>query len=99
MAWDMPVSLADFWRIECDRRDGPRHYVVHAGAPRCSLEFTPDRAAPDRIGRGLIRRICVPNSWAGDYHQYAKLMDAAQDFFAQSFAEPVPKAETRRFHT
>ncbi len=93
----MPVSLADFWRVECDGRDGARHFVVHAAAPRCSLEITPDRAAPDQIGRGRIRRICVPNSFAGDYHQYAKLMDAAQEFFARSFAEPAPKAETRRF--
>ena len=61
------------------------------------MELTPDSAAPDKIGRGVIKRICVPNSWAGDYAQYAKLIGAAQEFFAESFAEPVAKTESRRF--
>ena len=95
----MPVSLAHFLRIEHDARGGSRHYVVHAGDPRFSLELAPDRAAPDRIGQGVIKRICLPNSWAGDYHRCARLLDAAQEFFAQSFGEPAPKAETRRFKT
>jgi hypothetical protein len=39
----------------------------------------------------------VPNSWAGDYGKYGKMLGAAQEFFAQSFATPAPKSETRRF--
>ena len=62
-----------------------------------TLELAPDAAAPDKIGRGEIKRIQVPNSWAGDYTKYSKFISAAQEFFGQSFGEPVPKAETRRF--
>jgi hypothetical protein len=93
------MDFAHFLRIEREAREGSRHYVVHMSDPRFSLELAPDAAAPNHIGQGVIKRICVPNSWARDYHKYAKLLDAAQEFFAQSFAEPAPKAETRRFNT
>lgn len=85
-----------FLRIEREERESSRHYVVHTHDPKFSLELVPDAGAPDRIGRGVIRRVRVPNSWAGDYGQYAKLMSAAQNFFTRSFAEPAPKTETRR---
>ena len=93
------MNLAHFLRIERDEQGGSRHYVVHVCDPRFSLELTPDRGAPDQIGHGVIKRICLPNSCAGDYHKYIKLLDSAQEFFAQSFAEPAAKAETRRFTT
>lgn len=93
------MSFAHFLRIERDEQNGSRHYVVHVCDPRFSLELTPDGAAPDQIGQGVIKRICLPNSCAGDYHKYIKLLDAAQEFFAQSFAEPASKTETRRFNT
>ncbi|MDB6093284.1 MAG: hypothetical protein JWM32_846 [Verrucomicrobia bacterium] len=93
------MSFAHFLRIEREVGSSSRHYVVHATDPRFSMELSPDREAPDKIGKGVIKRICLPNSWAGDYGKYAKLMGAAQDFFAQSFGEPAPKAETRRFKT
>lgn len=83
----MPDKSPHFVRID---RDAPRakgrHYVIHTHDPKFTLELKPDVDAPDRVGRGVIRRVCVPNSWAGDYTQYAKLMTAAQDFFAQSGA-------------
>ena len=85
-----------FLRIERDERGCSRHYVVHTQNPKFSMELTPDAEAPDKIGRGVIRWVRVPNSWAGDYGQYAKLMSAAQGFFTRSFAEPAPKIETRR---
>jgi hypothetical protein len=85
-----------FLRIERDESGGSRHYVVHLADPKFSMELAPDREAPDKIGRGVIRRVCLPNSWAGDYGKYSKLMTAAQDFFTESFAEPAPKRETRR---
>ena len=90
------MNFSHFLRIE---RDGPgrsRPYVVHTVDPKFSMELAPDGAAPDKIGRGVIKRICVPNSWAGDYTQYAKLMTTAQEFFTESFAKPVAKAEVRR---
>lgn len=58
--------------------------MVHGHEPRFALELAPDAEAPDRMGRGVIRRLCVPNSWAGDYGKYARLLTQAQDFFAQS---------------
>jgi hypothetical protein len=93
------MSFAHFLRIERDERDGSRHYVVHVCDPRFSLELAPDSAAADHIGQGVIKRVCLPNSCAGDYHKYIKLLDAAQEFFAQSFGEPASKTETRRFTT
>jgi hypothetical protein len=90
------MSLANFLRIEREERDGSRHYVVHTHDPKFSMELAPDREASDKVGKGVIKRVCVPNSWAGDYGKYAKLMNAAQEFFTQSFADPLPKAELRR---
>ncbi|MBL9199689.1 MAG: hypothetical protein JNL39_04240 [Opitutaceae bacterium] len=90
------MNDSPFLRIERDTSDGARHFVVHTADPRLAVEFAADTAAPDRVGRGVIRRVCVPNSWAGDYGRYAKLLAKAQEFFAASSAEPAPKAETRR---
>jgi len=90
------MSLGNFLRIEREQGGGSRHYVVHLQDPKFSVELTPDPAAPDRVGRGVIKRVCVPNSWAGDYGQYAKLIGAAQEFFGQSGGEPLPKTVVRR---
>ena len=91
------MNDSPFLRIEREGRDGSRHYVVHLHDPPFTLELAPDRTAADKIGRGVIKRVVVPNSWAGDYTKYATVIAAAQDFFGESFAEPAPKAETRRF--
>jgi hypothetical protein len=91
------MNLSEFLRIEREERDGSRHYVVHTHDPKFAMELAPDGAAPDKIGRGVIKRVQVPNSWAGDYTKYSKFISAAQEFFEKSFAEPQPKAETRRF--
>jgi hypothetical protein len=91
------MSDHHFLRIERDEPGGSRHYVVHVSDPRFSLELAPDTQAPDHIGRGVMKRLCLPNSWAGDYTKYSKLITAAQDFFTESFAEPAPKTETQRF--
>jgi len=80
----VPESFPHFVRIDRDGRRTGTHYVVHTHHPRFTLELTPDGEAPDRVGQGIIKRICVPNSWAGDYGQYGKLLQAAQEFFAQS---------------
>lgn len=90
------MNYPAFLRIEREGRDGSRHYVVHTHDPKFSLELQPDGAAPDGIGKGVIRRLQVPNSWAGDYTKYAKFMNVAQDFFASSFAEPEAKPVSRR---
>jgi hypothetical protein len=88
------MDFPHFLRIEREGSGGSRHYVVHTDDPKFSMELTPDAAAPDKVGKGIIKRVCVPNSWAGDYTRYAKFMGAAQEFFGKSFAEPVAKTET-----
>ena len=91
----MPESCPQFVRIDRDRAGGAHHFVVHTGSPAFTLELAPDRDAPDRVGRGVLRRLCVPNSWAGDYGQYARFVHSAQEFFAQSGAAleggPAPR--------
>jgi hypothetical protein len=82
----VPPPSPHFVRVDRDDRSGSRHFVVHGHEPRFALELAPDGDAPDCMGRGVIRRLCVPNSWAGDYGQYARLLAPAQDFFAQSSA-------------
>jgi hypothetical protein len=93
------MDFSEFLRIERESRDGSKHYVLHTHDPKFTLELAPDSAAPDKVGQGVIKRIHVPNSWAGDYTKYSKFVSAAQEFFARSFAEPASKSETRRFQT
>lgn len=90
------MNYSEFLRIEREGCDGSKHYVVRTHDPKFTLELAPDRSAPDQIGRGVIKRVHVPNSWAGDYTKYSKFITAAQEFFGKSFSEPAPKAETRR---
>lgn len=93
------MNFADFLRIERDEAGKSNHYVVHMRDPKFSMELIPDRDAPDKVGKGVIKRVCLPNSCIGDYTKYSKLISAAQEFFNQSFSEPVSKEETRRFQT
>jgi len=93
---DRAMNISQFLRIERDG-DGSKHYVVHTHDPKLTLELSPDSSAPDKIGQGIIKRIIVPNSWAGDYTKYSKFISAAQEFFGKSFEEPAPKGELRRF--
>ena len=90
------MNFSSFLRIERDGEKGSKHYVVHTHDPKFSMELAPDGATADKIGKGVIKRIQVPNSWAGDYTKYSKFISAAQDFFAESFAAPVSKLESKR---
>jgi hypothetical protein len=93
------MDFAHFMRIEREVRGKTRHYVVHTRDPKFSVELAPDTEAADKIGKGVIKRLCVPNSCVGDYTKCAQFVTAAQEFFRESFAEPVAKSETRRFQT
>ena len=93
------MDLGNFLRIEREGSGKSKHVVVHLEDPRFSMELAPDQEAPDQIGKGVIKRICVPNSCIGNYTNYSKLISAAQEFFKQSFSEPVPKDAVRRFQT
>ena len=81
----MPDPSPHFVRLD---RDGGgaagRHFVIHAADPRFALELQEDTTAPDGMGQGVIRRLCVPNSWAGDYGRYARMLTKAQEFFART---------------
>ncbi len=85
------MNFSHFVRIDRERRGLERHYVVHTLDPKFTLELAADQEAPDRVGRGIIKRVCVPNSWAGDYGQYGKWLAAAQEFFAESKPGPAPR--------
>ncbi len=93
----MADSTGAFMRVEREKGGRSSHYVVHLRDPRFAVEMSPDSDAPDKIGSGVIKRVSVPNSWAGQYSQYGALLKAAQEFFRQSLlAEPAAKPETRR---
>lgn len=82
------MNFSHFVRVDREQRGRERHYVVHTHDPKFTLELTPDREAADKVGQGVIKRVCVPNSWAGDYGRYAKLLTAAQQFFVDSKPGP-----------
>lgn len=94
----MAEQSGHFMRVERESGDGKsRHYVVHVRDPKFAVEFAPDEEAPDQVGGGLLKKISVPNSWAGNYGQYAQLVRAAQEFFRQSLlTPPAAKSETHR---
>ncbi len=94
----MADTSGHFMRVEREAGEGKsRHYVVHVHDPKFAVEMTPDDEAADKVGAGLLKRVSVPNSWAGNYGQYAALVKAAQEFFRHSMlAEPASKTETRR---
>ena len=91
------MNFPHYMRIERQERGRSRHYVVHVGEPKFTMELALDMEAPDKIGRGVIRRVSFPNSWAGDYGRCAQALLTAQEFFRQSFADPAPKMKSRRF--
>ncbi len=86
-----------FCRVE---REGPegrkRTYVVYTGSPGFLVEFDrPPESEARAEGqtepaalrcRPVIRRVCVPNSWSGDYQHCARQLDAAADFLAATEA-------------
>lgn len=86
------MNYPHFTRIERETAGGEsRHFVVHSQDPKLAIELAPDPSAPDRVGDGLIRSVRVPNSWAGQYSQYAQIIARAQAFFRASFADATPK--------
>jgi len=86
----------DFLRIERDEPDASRQFVVHAREPGFLMEFAPDPAAADPVGDGVMKRVCLPNSWCGHYETHFRLLQAAQEFLRASCGPPAPKELTRR---
>ena len=73
--------------------------MLHTSDPRFALELEVDKAVSDHIGKDVIRRLRLPNSWGGNHAQHGKFIAAAREFFQQSFAESAPKVEPRRFQS
>ncbi len=91
------MNFAHFMRVEREMDGQTKHFVVHTQDPKLAVEIMPDKEAADQRGKGIIKRIRVPNSWAGNYSQYSRIIAAAQEFYQQSLPEPVAKSETKRF--
>lgn len=85
------MDYPHFVRIEQESPDGlSHHYVVHTHDPKLAVEFRVETGSKGSKP-GVIRRINVPNSWAGQYSQYAKLIAQAEEFFRTSLD---PEGET-----
>lgn len=92
-----------FYRVDQRGSDGrSHHYVVHTQSPTFLVEFDAPATAPGGAKSGsvaqgkslpVIRRVCVPNNWAGDYHQCARQLAAAAEFFAATTAPDEAAAE------
>tara|TARA_R110002050_G_scaffold87190_1_gene184879 strand:+ start:550 stop:864 length:315 start_codon:yes stop_codon:yes gene_type:complete len=93
------MEFPHFVRVERESVNGSAsHFVLHTHDPKMLVELAPDTQAPDKMGQGVIKRIAVPNSWAGNYSQYAKMVAKAQAFFKASCGgESAAKDEVRRF--
>lgn len=72
------MDAEPFIRIETVEGGRKRHYVVNRFEPGFSIEVDPLEVGIP--GRPIIRRVCVPNSWTGDYNRFSKLVTGAQAF-------------------
>lgn len=81
------MNYPHFVSIEQEERDGTtHHYVVHTRDPKLAIKFSAEWEK-GQIKPGTIQRISVPNSWAGQYGQYAKLVSQAEQFFRATLGE------------
>jgi hypothetical protein len=87
------MTYPHFVRIDREGRQGERHFVVHTHDPRFTAEFAEDGGPAGKGGKGVLKRVCVPNSWAGDYSRYAQWLTRAQEFFeaAAPGSGPAPR--------
>ncbi len=78
-----------FCHVEHRKPGNSRHYIVHTETPRMVVEMEEQvvDGTDGKTRRGVIRRVSVPNSWAGNYHHSARLLGAAVAFF-ESPARP-----------
>lgn len=80
------MDFPHFVRIEQEASDGsPQYFVVHTHDPKMAVKFAAE-TVNGQVKPGTIQRLSVPNSWAGQYSQYAKLLAKAEAFFRASLA-------------
>ena len=82
------MNYPHFVSIEQEGDDGTtQHYVVHTRDPKLAVKFSAE-TVQGRIKPGTIQRNSVPNSWAGEYSKYAKLVSQAERFFRATLCDP-----------
>lgn len=81
------MALQDFIKIERRRSKGRQIQLIHRKKPSLVVEVQPQVSKNGTILGGTIKRVRVPNSCQGDYHQYAKLIAEAERFFLKSLHE------------
>ena len=75
------MDYPHFVSIEQEGVDGElHHFVVNTRDPKLAVKFSA-RESAGRLVPGTNQRISGPNSWAGEYSQYAKLVSKAEAFF------------------
>lgn len=79
-----PQPPPPFVMVEREVGGRSEYYVVHPAEPRFSLEVEPELGPDGRMCAGTVRRLCLPNGWAGTYHRQAALIGPALDFFQES---------------
>jgi hypothetical protein len=85
------MTYPHFVRIDRETRGGGRHFVVHTHDPRFTAEFATGTGPADKKEKGVLKRVCVPNSWAGDYSRYAHWLARAQEFFEAASPDKPPR--------
>ncbi|GAB5560458.1 MAG: hypothetical protein SynsKO_21050 [Synoicihabitans sp.] len=86
------MNYPHFVGIEQEGANGELlHFVVHTRDPKMAVKFSAERIN-GKVEPGTIRHLAVPNSWAGQYSQYGKLLAKAEAFFRATLRgeEPAP---------
>ncbi|MBL4574887.1 MAG: hypothetical protein JKY51_02155 [Opitutaceae bacterium] len=78
------MNHSNFVKVKHQSGKGYRHFVVPMDGPGFSIEFSEESNEKEKLIGGMIKKVCFPNSWTGNYHQYGKLFEAAQAFFVVS---------------
>ncbi len=74
-----------------------RCYVIPTKGPKFLMEFLEEQCEKEKSVGGTIKKVCFPNSWTGNYHQYSKLFEAAQAFFTVSQEMEAQMGSSSRF--
>ena len=91
----LEMNYPHFVLIEQEDMEGStQYYVVHTQDPKLAVRFATE-TVNGRLQPGTILRISVPNSWAGEYSKYAKLVSQAEAFFRASLMSETDRVANR----
>ena len=89
------MNFPHFVLIEQENSEGSTHYfVVHTQDPKLAVEFSTE-TVNGQVKPGPLQRVSVPNSWAGEYSKYAKLLSKAEAFFRESLMSESDRVANR----